>query len=120
MLLQVLYALHQGNVQFLMGGYRTLVLDTHGPDAFPKVRAQRLGKDGLPRTILDGHAPDPNPVVYIMSKDDDDGESTDSKDSGSDIHYTSGGEEGKANTPVLSAHPTDGNTASPDGNVDAS
>jgi hypothetical protein len=60
-LLQVLYALHQGHVQFLMGDYRTRVLDIHGPDAFPQVRAQRLGKDGLPRTILDGHAPAPTP-----------------------------------------------------------
>ncbi len=36
-LLQVLYFLHQGHVQFLMGDYRARVLDAHGSDAFPKV-----------------------------------------------------------------------------------
>jgi hypothetical protein len=41
-LLQVLYFLHQGHVQFLIGDYRARVLDTHGPDAFPK-RAPRQG-----------------------------------------------------------------------------
>ncbi len=35
-LLQVLYFLHQGHVQFLMGDYKARVLDAHGPDAFPK------------------------------------------------------------------------------------
>jgi hypothetical protein len=33
MLLQVLYSLHQGHVLFLMGDYRTRVLDIHGSDA---------------------------------------------------------------------------------------
>jgi hypothetical protein len=35
-LLQVLYSLHQGHVRFLIGDYTARVLDTHGPDAFPK------------------------------------------------------------------------------------
>ncbi len=35
-LLQVLYFLHQGHVQFLMGDYKARVLDAHGLDAFPK------------------------------------------------------------------------------------
>jgi hypothetical protein len=101
-LLQVLYALHQGHVQFLLGDYRGRLIDAHGSDAFPK--APRLGKDGIPRNFQDGRPPTPNleQVVVDMSKHND-AESTDSKDSGSSILYTSGGEEDKANTPVPSA-----------------
>jgi hypothetical protein len=105
-LLQVLYSLHQGHVQFLSGDYRARVLDVHGPDAFRK-RAPRLGKDELPHTFLDNHALVRNPeqAVVDMSRlvdisKDDDPESPVLEDSGSPIHYTNGDEEDKANTPV--------------------
>jgi hypothetical protein len=65
-LIQVLYALHQGHVQLLMGDYKTRVLDVHDPDAFPKVRAPNLGKDELPRTILDSDVPAPNPEQAVV------------------------------------------------------
>ncbi len=100
-LLQVLYFLHQGHVQFLMGNYRARVLDAHGPDAFPK--APRPG------TMVVVHARDIRPPApnnereeVDMTREDGD-ESTDTKDSGSSPHYTSGGEEDKSNTPVPSA-----------------
>jgi hypothetical protein len=49
-LLQVLYLLQQGHVQFLMGDYKARVLEAHGFDALTtKTRAKKLGKDGLPR-----------------------------------------------------------------------
>jgi hypothetical protein len=46
-LLQVLYALHLGHVQFLMADYKTRIIEAY-PHAFAKVRPPRLGKDGLP------------------------------------------------------------------------
>jgi hypothetical protein len=55
-LLQVLYALHQGHVQFLLGDYRGRLIDAHGQEAFPK-KASRPGKDRLPRIIQDDRAP---------------------------------------------------------------
>jgi hypothetical protein len=58
-LLQVLYALHQGRVQFLLGDYRGRLIDAHGQGALPK-RVPRSGKDRPPRTIQDDHAPAPN------------------------------------------------------------
>ncbi len=54
-LLQVLYSLHQGHVQFLSGDYRARVLDVHDPDVFPQ-RDPRPGNDGFPRTFLDSQA----------------------------------------------------------------
>ncbi len=53
-LLQVLYFLQQGHVQFLMADYRTRAIEAHGPDAFTtKVKTRKPGKDGLPRSIHD-------------------------------------------------------------------
>ena len=100
-LLQVLYFLQQGHVQFLMGDYRARVLDAHGADAFPK--APRPG------TVAVVHVRDIRPPAPNNEQEEDDmaledgEESTDTKDSGSSPHYTSGGEEDKANTPVPSA-----------------
>ncbi len=100
-LLQVLYFLQQGHVQFLMGDYRVRVLDAHGADAFPK--APRPG------TVAVVHVRDIRPPAPNNEQEEDDmaledgEESTDTKDSGSSPHYTSGGEEDKANTPVPSA-----------------
>ncbi len=100
-LLQVLYFLHQGNVQFLMGDYRARVLDAHGLDAFPKV--PRPGAMAVVHA-RDIRPPAPNneQVEVDMIQEDDD-ESTDTKDSGSSPHHTSGGEEDQTNTPVPSA-----------------
>jgi hypothetical protein len=44
-LLQVLYALHRGHVQFLMTDYKSRIIEVY-PNAFPKLRATKLGKDG--------------------------------------------------------------------------
>ncbi len=84
-----------------MGDYRARMLDVHGPDSFPKIRAPQPGKDALPRTTLvdNTSAPNPDQAVVDMSKDDD-AESTDPEDSGSSTSRTSSDEEDKANTTV--------------------
>jgi hypothetical protein len=99
-LLQVLYFLHHGHVQFLMGDYRARVLDAHGTDAFPK--APRPGAVAIvhARDIRSPALNNEQAEVDMAQKGDD--ESTDTKDSGSSPHYTSGGEEDQANTPVPS------------------
>ena len=100
-LLQVLYFLQQGHVQFLMGDYRARVLDAHRADAFPK--APRPGTVAVVH-VRDIRPPAPNNEQEEGDMALEDGEeSTDTKDSGSSPHYTSGGEEDKANTPVPSA-----------------
>jgi hypothetical protein len=78
-------------------------LDVHGPDASPK-RIQRLGQDGRPLMTYASHelVHNPEQADVDLSKEEDD-ESMNSKDSGSSIRYTSGGEEDKANTPVPSS-----------------
>jgi hypothetical protein len=100
-LLQVLYALHQGRVQFLMGDYKARVIEAHGQEAFPSRRNRP------PRAIQDVYAPAPKSeqvrVDLAKEEGEDDGESTDLEDSGSSPIYTSGGEEDKANTHVPSA-----------------
>jgi hypothetical protein len=53
--LQVLYALHLGNVQFLMVDYKVRIIEAY-PHAFAKVRPPRLGKDWLPKRIKDVNA----------------------------------------------------------------
>jgi hypothetical protein len=58
-LLQVLYALYQGHVQFLLGDYKDRLIDAHSPEAFPK-KVSRQGKDGLPRSFRDKRAPAPD------------------------------------------------------------
>jgi hypothetical protein len=49
-LLQVLYALHRGHVQFLMADYRSRIVEVY-PNAFAKVRPPKLSKDGRPLKI---------------------------------------------------------------------
>jgi hypothetical protein len=78
-LLQVLYFIHQGHVQFLMANYRSRVLDAHGPDAFPKVPR--------PGAMAVVHVRDIRPLApnneqeeVDMTREGDD-ESTDTKDS---------------------------------------
>jgi hypothetical protein len=44
-LLQVLYTLHRGHVQFLMADYKSRIIDAY-PNAFAKIRTTKLGKDG--------------------------------------------------------------------------
>ena len=105
-LLQVLYALHQGRVQFLVGDYKARIIETHGREAFPS-RVSNRNKERPPRVIQDVHvlAPKSEQTRVDLTKEEgeDDGESTDSKDSGSSLIYTTGGEEDKANTHVPSA-----------------
>ncbi len=102
-LLQVLYFLHQGHIQFLAGDYRTRVLDTHGPDAFPK----KGPRQGMVLTVhsQDIRSPTRNTerADVDLSKEKDDAETTDLEDSGSSPRYTSGCEEDKANIPVPSS-----------------
>ena len=105
-LLQVLYALHQGRVQFLMGDYKARVIEAHGQEAFPP-RVSNRNKDRPPRAVQDIRVPAPKSeqarVDLTKEEGEDDGESTDSQDAGSSPIYTSGGEEDKANTHVPSA-----------------
>jgi hypothetical protein len=107
-LLQVLYFLHQGRVQFLVNDYKARLIEAHGQGALAK-KAPGPGKSRPPRVIQDvQHAPAPKSeqarVDLTKEEGEDDGESTNSHDSGSSpIIYTSGGEEDKANTHVPSA-----------------
>ena len=101
-ILQVLYFLQQGHVQFLMGDYRARVLEAHGHDAFTvKVRTQKPGKDGLPRTIHDTTS------VSSVGQDESmfpegEGDTTDSEDEGSESYYHRDVEGDQANTHVSS------------------
>ncbi len=88
-LLQVLYFLQQGHVQFLIGYYKARVIDAHGHDAFTaKVRSKKPGKDGLPRSIHDvNNTSTPPPGQTIdMSQDDEEG-AVGSDDEGSESHF---------------------------------
>ena len=84
-----------------MADYKARVLDTHGSDAFAKAP-----RPGVVATVhawdIRSPAPNTEQEEVDMTQEDDD-ESADSKDSGSSPHYTSGGDEEKANTPVPSA-----------------
>jgi hypothetical protein len=98
-LLQVLYALHQGRVHFLMGDYRARAIEAHGREAFSS-------KHNKPRrAIQDVYVPAlKSEQVQGDLASEEDGETTDDQDAGSSpIIYTSGGEEDKANTRVPSA-----------------
>jgi hypothetical protein len=76
-LLQVLYALHRGHVQFLMADYRSRIIEAY-PNAFTKIRLPRLGKDGLPLQIRDvGLNTNSSDNTVDMSLVDDDGTSSD-------------------------------------------
>ncbi len=61
-ILQVLYFLQRGHVQFLIGDYKARILEAHGHDAFnAKVKTKKLGKDGLIRSIYDVDPSNPTP-----------------------------------------------------------
>ena len=70
--------------------------DVHVHDASHN-RVQRRGKDGRPIMSHAGHefVHNPEQAEVDMTKEDD-AESTDTKDSGSSPHYTSGGDEDQA------------------------
>jgi hypothetical protein len=72
-LLMVLYTLQQEHVQFLIRDYKARVIDAHGHDAFTtKVRAKKLGKDGLPREVHDVNVPPPSSGQIVdMSQNDE-------------------------------------------------
>jgi hypothetical protein len=96
-LLQVLYFLQQGHVQFLMGDYKTRVLEAYGIDAFAtKAKAKKLGAPACnPRR-------QPPEAVVDMSQDDEEG-ARESNDEGSEPHYHNRDGEGEqANTHVSS------------------
>ena len=105
-LLQVLYFLHQGRVQFLVNDYRARLIEAHGQGALPK-KAPGPRRNRPPRVIQDIHVSAPNSerarVDLTKEEGEDDGESTNSQDSGSSPNYNSGGEEDKANTHVPSS-----------------
>jgi hypothetical protein len=101
-ILQVLYFLQQGHVQFLMGDYKTRVLEAHGHDAFTvKVRTQKLRKDGLPRSIHDTTTVSSGELDESMSQEND-GETTDSDEEGSESYHNRDVEGDQANTHVPS------------------
>jgi hypothetical protein len=93
-LLQVLYALHQGRVQFLMGDYRARLIETHGQEAFP-TRASKRNKDRPPRIIQDVRAPARN------SKQADDDSSEDGEVHAQDTLHDKVQRLGKDGRPVM-------------------
>jgi hypothetical protein len=58
-LLQVLYFLHQGRVQFLANDYRARLIEAHGQGVLPK-KAPGPGRNRPSRVISDIHVPAPN------------------------------------------------------------
>ncbi len=73
-LLQVLYVLHLGHMQFLMADYKSRIIEAY-PNAFARVRPPRQGNDGLPRRIKDvgSTANSSENTVDMSAVDDDDG-----------------------------------------------
>jgi hypothetical protein len=120
-LLQVLYFLHQGHVQFLIGDYKARVIDAHGHDAFStKVRTKKLRRDGLPRSIHDVNTSTPTPGQNVdMSQSDDEG-AVGSDDEGSESRLNRDGEGEQANTHVPSTPQQERHQLSMEINVDAS
>ena len=103
-LLQVLYFLQLGHVQFLVGEYKTRVIETHGHDAFTaKVKTKKPGKDGLPRPIHDvtNESTPPSERTVDMTLDDEE-RTVNSEDEGSESHLNRDGEGEQANTHVPS------------------
>jgi hypothetical protein len=99
--LQVLYFLQHGHVQFLVGDYKTRVLDAYGPDAFAtRIKAKKLGKDVLPREVRDVNVPPPDEVIDMSRINDE--EAVGSDDEGSESHLNRDGEGEQANTHVPS------------------
>ena len=81
-----------------MGDYRTRVLEAHGHDAFTaKVRAHKLGKDGLPRSIHDTTTVSSGGQDESMSQESE-GETTDSDEEGSESYHNRDVEGDQANT----------------------
>jgi hypothetical protein len=103
-LLQVLYFLQQGHVLFLMGDYKTRVLEAYGSDAFAtKAKAKKLGKDGLARQILNINPTPRSPGVVVDMSQDDEEAAGDTNEEGLDSHYHDRDGEGEqANTHVSS------------------
>ncbi len=102
-ILQVLYFLQRRHVQFLIGDYKTCILEAHGHDAFTaKVKTKKPGKHGLPRSIHDVNPSNPTLGQTVdMSQSDDEG-ALGSDDEGSESHYNRDGEGEQANTHVPS------------------
>ena len=103
-LLQVLYFLQQGHVQFLMRDYKSRVMEAHGNDAFTsKVKTKKPGKDGLPRPIHDvtNKSTPPSERTVDMTLDDEE-RTVNSEDEGSESHLNRDGEGEQANTHVPS------------------
>jgi hypothetical protein len=102
-ILQVLYFLQRGHVQFLMGDYKARILEAHSHDAFTaKVKTKKPGKDGLLRSIHDVDLSNPTPGQTVdMSQDDEEG-ALGSDDEGSETHQNRDGEGEQANTLVPS------------------
>jgi hypothetical protein len=103
-LLQVLYFLQQGHVQFLMRDYKARVMETHGNDAFTsKVKTKKPGKDGLPRSIHDvaNKSTPTSERTVDMTLEDEEG-AVNSEDEGSESHLNRDDEGEQANTHVPS------------------
>ena len=103
-LLQVLYFLQQGHVQFLMRDYKARVMEAHGNDAFTsKVKTKKPGKDGLPRPIHDvaNKSIPTSERTVDMTLEDEEG-AVNSEDEGSESHLNRDGEGEQANTHVPS------------------
>ena len=103
-LLQVLYFLQQGHVQFLMRDYKARVMEAHGNDAFTsKVKTKKPGKDGLPRPIHDvaNKSTPTSERTVDMTLEDEEG-AVNSEDEGSESHLNRDGEGEQANTHVPS------------------
>ena len=104
-LLQVLYFLQQGHVQFLMRDYRARVIDAHGNDAFTaKVKTKKPGKDGLPRPIHDvtNNSTPPSERTVDMTREDEEEGVVNSDNEGSESHLNRDSEGEQANTHVPS------------------
>ena len=102
-LLQVLYFLQLGHVQFLAGEYKARVIDAHGHDAFTaKVKTRKPGKDGLPRPIHDvtnRSAPPSEQTVDMTIEDEEGAVGADEEGSESHLNRDGGGEQANTHVP---------------------
>jgi hypothetical protein len=84
-----------------MGDYKARVLEAHGHDAFTvKVRAKKLGKDGLPRSIYDTTTANSGGLKSMSQENDE--EALDSDEEGSESYHNRDVEGDQANTHVPS------------------
>ena len=89
-ILQVLYFLQQGHLQFLLGDYRTRIFEAHGHDALTvRVRTQKPGRDGLPHAIHDTTSVSSAERNESMFPEGE-GDTTDSEDEGDSSAPTKG------------------------------